>query len=614
MRDIIQLLPDAVANQIAAGEVVQRPASVVKELLENSLDAGATSIKLVVRDSGKSLIQVIDNGNGMTETDARLAFERHATSKIKQADDLFKLTTKGFRGEALASIAAVAQVELKTKRDGEDLGTGIRIEGSVVQNQDFCQTAAGTIISVKNLFFNIPARRNFLKSDQVEFKHIVDEFERVALAHPDVAFQLINKQHTVFDLHPGKLRQRIAAVLGKKFNERLVPVNEQTDVVKLSGFVIKPEFARKTRGEQFFFVNNRFIKNHYLHHAINDAFEVLIPGNHHPGYFLFMDIEPSRIDVNIHPTKTEIKFDDEKAIYAIIRVSVKHALGQFNVTPTIDFEREQAFETPPLKPGEVIQPPTIQVNPHFNPFESDQHHPPKEKKGSSAPFGHRSGYQTIPKNQPWETAFAPAEQIDQFSLQANFEKADDKKPEGHIFQLFGTFIARGTKTSMMLIHQQRAHERILYEKFIRTLANQSGASQQLLFPHQINMKAGELALLHPYLDDLRQLGFDVEFLGNTQLVIQGIPFLMDETESIQALEEFIEGLKNNQEAFKLNKSHELALLLARHGATKPGKILSTEEMLHLADQLFACDMPQHSPTGKPVLVQVTKEYIDKLFD
>ena len=368
MEDVIKLLPDAVANQIAAGEVVQRPASVVKELLENSIDAGATEIKLVIRDAGKSLIQVIDNGGGMTETDARLAFERHATSKIRKADDLFHITSMGFRGEALASIAAVAQVELKTKLKGADLGTHIKIEGSDVTQQEYCQTAVGTIISVKNLFFNIPARRNFLKSDQVEFKHIVDEFERVALAHPEISFELINKQHTAFNLPTGNLRQRISGILGKKYNERLVPVNEQTDVVKVSGFVIKPEHARKTRGEQFFFVNNRFIKNHYLHHAITEAFEELIPGGHHPGYFLFMDIDPARIDVNIHPTKTEIKFDDERAIYAIIRVSVKHALGQFNVAPSLDFDREQAFETPPLKPGEPVQPPVIKVNPDFNPF------------------------------------------------------------------------------------------------------------------------------------------------------------------------------------------------------------------------------------------------------
>ena len=324
-----------------------------------------------------------------------------------------------------------------------------------------------------------------------------------------------------------------------------------------------------------------------------------------------MDIDPSRIDVNIHPTKTEIKFDDEKAIYAIIRVSVKHALGQFNVAPSLDFEREQAFETPPRRPGEVIQPPTIHVNPDFNPFVDEQ-----EKTTSpipKQPFS-TSSYTNIPKNQPWETVFNPAEHRDQFSLQADFEQADEKLPEGTIVQLFNTFIARGTKSSMMLIHQQRAHERVLYEKFKHSMAQNSSASQQLLFPHQLNIKAGEMALLEPYLDDLRQLGFDIETLGKSQLVIQGIPFLMDEAESMHALEDVIEGLKNNRDAFRLNKSHELALLLARHGAIKAGKVLSTEEMLHLADQLFSCDLPHKSPTGKPVLVHVTKDYIDKLFN
>jgi len=600
-----------VANQIAAGEVVQRPASIVKELLENSIDAGATEVKLVVRDAGKSLVQVIDDGKGMSETDARLSFERHATSKIRKADDLFALSTMGFRGEALASIAAVAQVELKTRQAADDLGTEIRIEGSQVLHQEYCQTAAGTVISVKNLFYNIPARRNFLKGDNVELRHIIDEFERVALANPSVGLHFLNKQTPVFNLAAGNLRQRISGIFGRKYNERLVPVDESTDVVKLTGFVLKPAFARKTRGEQFFFVNNRFIKNHYLHHAISDAFNELIPTDQHPGYFLFMDIDPARIDVNIHPTKTEIKFDDEKAIYAIIRVSVKHALGQFNVAPSIDFEREASISTAPIKPGQTVKAPQIIVNPNFNPFADED---ARVEKSNPQHYKSRPDFGNTPKNQPWESLFVPQDGGDaQMHIEADFGEENTAQGKQTAFQLFNTYIAQRTKSDLVLIHQQRAHERILYEKFSRSLANHSGASQQLLFPQHLSIKAGELALLNDYIDDLRQVGFDIEPLGQTTLVIQGIPLALAETESMQALEEIMEGLKHNKEAFELNKNHQLAFLLARHGAIKTGKVLSTEEMLHLADQLFACEMPNHAPNGKPVIVQLNKNDIEKQF-
>jgi len=605
MHDIIQLLPDAVANQIAAGEVVQRPASVVKELLENSIDAGATEIKLLVRKAGTQLIQVIDNGKGMTETDARMAFERHATSKIRKAEDLFSIRSMGFRGEALASIAAVAQVELKTKTESADLGTEIKIEGSKVTHQGYCQCATGSVISVKNLFYNIPARRNFLKGDNVEYKHILDEFERVALAHPDVAFELINTDTTVFHLPAGNLRQRIVGIFSRKYDERLVPVNESTDVVTLKGFVIKPEYTRKTRGEQFFFVNNRFVRNHYLHHAINEAFEELISSDMYPGYFLFLDIPPDRIDVNIHPTKTEIKFDDERAIYAIIRVSVKHALGQYNVTPTLDFEREQAISAPPLRPGQNISAPKIQVNPDFNPFAEDYNK-----------TQHNSFRQNQPKPsaQPWETVFIPREEKnDQLHFQADFTAEDDPADAPALFQLLGTFMVKRARTGLLLIHQQRAHERVLYDRFKRNLDNQSGASQQLLFPQQISLPAGDLALIQEYLDDLRQLGFDIEPFGQSMLVIQGIPLALQESESVQALEDIIEGLKNSKEDFNINKNHKLALLLARHGAIKTGKHMSNEEMLHLADQLFACHTPNHAPDGKPTTVLLSKLELEKYF-
>jgi DNA mismatch repair protein MutL len=608
MRDIIQLLPDAVANQIAAGEVVQRPASIVKELLENSIDAGATNIKLIVRDAGKTFVQTIDNGKGMTETDARLSFERHATSKIRKAEDLFSITTMGFRGEALASIAAVAQVECKTKTAEDELGTELRIEGSKVVSQEYCQTAVGTIISVKNLFYNIPARRNFLKNDNIEFKHIIDEFERVALANPGVEMSLTHNQNPVFQLPAENLRKRIAGVLGKKYNERLVPVNEQTDIVKLSGFVLKPEFARKTRGEQFFFVNNRFIRNNYLNYAIADAFDGLIAPDYHAGYVLFMEIDPARIDVNIHPTKTEIKFDDEKSIYAIIRVSVKHALGQFNIVPTIDFERENAISTEPRQPGQPIRLPYINVNPNFNPFAVDA----QKSVTKSQSFGSGAAYKTT-GNQNWEALFVPQPETET-QMQLHQDSGDTEQPaHPAIFQIAGGYLAQPTSAGILLIHQNRAHQRILYERFLKQLDNQSGASQQLLFPQQINLPAGDIALLQPYFSDLRQIGFDIEPLGQSNLVIQGIPLALQESESLKALEEIIESLKNSDTDFALNKNHELALVLARNGATKAGKALGREEMLHLAEQLFACQIPQYDPTGKAIMATLGSEQLDKIF-
>jgi DNA mismatch repair protein MutL len=608
MRDIIQLLPDAVANQIAAGEVVQRPASLIKELLENSIDAGATAIKLIVRDAGKTFVQIIDNGKGMTETDARLSFERHATSKIRKAEDLFSITTMGFRGEALASIAAVAQVECKTKTAEDELGTELRIEGSKVIRQEYCQTAVGTIISVKNLFYNIPARRNFLKNDNIEFKHIIDEFERVALANPAVEMSLTHNQNPVFQLQSENLRKRIGSIFGKKYNERLVPVHEQTDIVKLSGFVLKPEFARKTRGEQFFFVNNRFIRNNYLNYAIADAFEGLIAPDYHAGYVLFMEIDPARIDVNIHPTKTEIKFDDEKSIYAIIRVSVKHALGQFNIVPTIDFERENAISVEPRRPDQPIRFPHINVNPNFNPFEASA----QKAAGKPQNFGGASAYKTS-GNQDWQALFVPQPTTEAQLNMHPEEDAAEQPNSASIYQISGGYLAQPTAAGLLLIHQNRAHQRILYERFLQQLDNHSGASQQLLFPTQLNLPAGDMALLQPYFTDLRQIGFDIEMLGQTNLVLQGIPLALQETEGLKALEEIIERIKNNNTDFALNKNHELALVLARNGAIKAGKTLGQLEMLHLAEQLFACQMPHYCPTGKAVLATLGSEQLDKLF-
>lgn len=610
MRDIIQLLPDAVANQIAAGEVVQRPASVVKELLENSVDAGATEIQLIVNNAGKTQIQVIDNGAGMTETDARMAFERHATSKIRKAEDLFKITSMGFRGEALASIAAVAQVHCKTKRDGDELGSELKIEGSKVTAQSYCQTPTGTIISVKNLFFNIPARRNFLKSDQVEFKHLIDEFERVAMANSRVAFSLLHNQNSVFNLPSGNLRQRIAGILGKKYNERLVPVQEQTSIVNLTGFVLKPEFARKTRGEQFFFVNNRYIRNNYLHYAINDAFQGLLSPDQHPGYVLFMEIDPAHIDVNIHPTKTEIKFDDEKSIFAIIRSSVKHALGQYNVVPTLDFERENAISVPPLKRGETVKMPGITVDPNFNPFASST--TPTAKGGGG--LGYQKPAQSA-QNTNWEALFKSETENVGAQLDLSQMHHDKHTAEsGTLLQLQGGYMVRGTANGLMLLHKNRAHQRVLYEQFQRQFENQTGVSQQLLFPQQLNLPSGDLALLADFADDLRQMGFDIEFFGQQQLVVQGIPLALKESESLQALEEIIEDIKHDSRQFSLNKWHQMALIMARYGAIKPSRTLSAPEMEQLLADLFSCKMPQYCPAGKPTMVTLGANELENFFN
>ncbi|RCH55578.1 DNA mismatch repair endonuclease MutL [Mucilaginibacter hurinus] len=617
MPDIIQLLPDAVANQIAAGEVVQRPASAVKELIENAIDAGADKIQLILKDAGKSLIQVIDNGCGMSLTDARMSFERHATSKIRKADDLFAIRTMGFRGEALASIAAIAQVELKTRRHEDELGTCLFIEGSEVLKQEPCSTNTGTSIAVKNLFYNVPARRNFLKSNPVEMRHIIDEFQRVALANPQVFLTLHHDGQEVYHLPASGLKQRVVHLLGNNYNQRLVPVEEDTTIIKLHGFVGKPEFARKTRGEQFFFVNNRFIRDAYLNHAVLTAFEELLPDESFPLYVLFIDIDPAKIDINVHPTKTEIKYQDEKAIYAIIRSAVKRSLGKYNITPTLDFDQENSIgHLITEKPLNEITPPTIAFNPDFNPFASEK------RADREIPFLRSTGeHRSNPIPQNWDTLYQISKRETVVQHEMHEEKSIsvdeqdiNKSSERQLFQIHNRFILSQIKSGFMLIHQQWAHERVLYERFLLQLENHSGLTQQSLFPQSVTLNTADFELLKELLPDIRALGFDIREFGKNTVVVEGIPADLNNVGEHELLEHLLEGFKNNQAILKLNKRDNLARSLARNAATKTGAKLSLDEMNLLIDQLFACQMPNLALNGKPVISTFTMNELLERFE
>jgi DNA mismatch repair protein MutL len=620
MSDIIQLLPDSVANQIAAGEVVQRPASAVKELIENAIDAGADKIQLIVKDAGKSLIQVIDNGCGMSGTDARMSFERHATSKIKKAEDLFAIRTMGFRGEAMASIAAIAQVELKTRRHEDEVGSFICIEGSEVIKQEACSANTGTSISVKNLFYNIPARRNFLKSNPVEMRHIIDEFQRVALAHPGVFFTLHHDGQEVYHLPATQLKQRIVHLFGNNYNQRLVPVEEDTTIINLRGFVGKPEFAKRTRGEQFFFVNNRFIKDPYLNHAVLTAFEELLQDDTYPLYVLFIEIDPSKIDINVHPTKTEIKYQDEKAIYAIIRSAVKRSLGRYNITPSLDFDQENSIEhLITQKPFEQIVAPVIQFNPDFNPFAAKG----TEQRSSAGPSQAyaRDNNRSAPIPQNWDTLYEISKKEESLQHEIHTEKfiAIDEQEiskisERQFFQIHNRFIMSQIKSGFMLINQQAAHERILYERFLQQLQNHSGVSQQSLFPQSLTLNSADFELLKELLPDIRALGFDIREFGKNTVVVEGIPADLNNASEHELLEHLLEGFKNNLTILKLDKRDNLARSLARNAAIKAGTKLSSEEMNLLTDQLFACQMPNIALNGKPVISTFTLNELLERFE
>lgn len=610
MSDIIQLLPDSVANQIAAGEVVQRPASALKELIENAIDSGADKIQVLIRDAGKSLIQVIDNGCGMSMTDARMCFERHATSKIRKAEDLFAIRTMGFRGEAMASIAAIAQVELKTQRYEDELGTCLRIEGSEIISQEPIACPPGTSISIKNLFYNTPARRNFLKGNSVEMRHINDEFQRVALANPEVFFTLHHDGNEVFHLPKGSLKQRIIHLFGNAYNQKLVPVEENTSIIELKGYIGKPEFAKKTRGEQFFFVNNRFIKDPYLNHAVMNAYEEVLSSDSFPLYVLFIDIDPSKIDINVHPTKTEIKYQDEKAIYAIIRSAVKRSLGKYNISPTLDFNQETGFsQMITQKAHEDIVPPSIAFNPDFNPFS-----PGRTER--EIPFLRNSGEDRTSVSKNWGSLYEIVQP--EQSRQSGMELEGNRHIEidnqvlkvlgKQIFQLHNRFIISQIKSGFMLIDQQAAHERILYERYIQHLENRQGASQQSLFPQTVTLNTSDFELVKELLPDIHALGFQIRTFGKNTFIIEGIPAdIGTNISEVEMLEHLIEGFKNNQSALKLNRRDSLARALARNTSIKAGLALSVDEMNLLIDELFACEMPNTSLSGKPVISTFTLE-------
>ena len=622
MSDIIQLLPDSVANQIAAGEVVQRPASAVKELIENAIDAGADRIKLIVKDAGKTLIQVIDNGCGMSVTDARLCFERHATSKIRKAEDLFAIRTMGFRGEAMASIAAIAQVELKTKRVEDELGTVVNIEASKVIDQRPEALPSGTSIAIKNLFYNIPARRNFLKSNSVEMRHIIDEFQRISLANPSLFFSLHSDNNEIFHLSPGSLKQRIVHLFGNNYNQKLVPVEEETSIINIQGFIGKPEYAKKTRGEQFFFVNKRFIKDHYLNHAIMNAYEEVLPTDSFPLYVLFIEIDPAKIDINVHPTKTEIKYEDEKAIYAILRSAVKRSLGRYNIAPSLDFNQETSFSNLiSAKPLDEIQAPTISFNPNFNPFEGGSE--PSTLSKTSRAESYSKGLEKkigIPQN--WDTLYQIAEQEDpiQLPLLPNESDSDEVfqlngENKKVFFQLHNRYILSQIHSGFMLIDQQAAHERILFEQYKEHLENNKGSSQQSLFPSTLELSASDFALMDELLPELQTLGFQLRPFGKTTYIIDGIPAdLGTNVNEAKIVDQLLEDYKNNASELTLTKRENLARSLAKNAAIKPGTPLDNESISDLIDALFACESPNISIHGKPTIVTITLQELMEKFN
>ena len=601
MLDIIKLLPDSVANQIAAGEVIQRPASAVKELMENALDAGATQIDLIVKDAGKSLIMVIDNGCGMSETDARLCFERHATSKISKAEDLFSIRTMGFRGEALASIAAIAQVELKTRRKEDEVGTKIINEGSVIKEQTLIPMSVGTTFTIKNLFFNVPARRNFLKSTASEMRHIVEEFTRVTLMNPQVAFTLNSDGKEIYHLYAGNLKQRIMGLFGNNYEEKLLPVNQETERVRINGYIVKAEFARKTRGEQYFFVNNRFIKHPYLHHAIENAYLEMIPKDSFPGYFLNIEVDPADIDINIHPTKTEVNFLDVKLVYAILHAAVRKAIGQHNLSPMIDFEESP---NPDIDFGEVVKSgrsivqPTISIDENYNPFNQPV------SSNSRPSFQGSSFHPERPSNTgDWRLLYG--DRVDQ----TEEKTPQETQPKSQYMQVNQSYILTSVKSGILVIDQHLAHMRILFEKFQKQLENSGGISQQELFPQPISLNLNDALLLKEMMPDLENLGFRLEQANPTTFMINGTPADSSGTDAVTLLEKILENYKINRTDLQLDRKLNLSKTMATQLSMKPQTPLSETEMQHLVDQLFACNVAEVAHNGKKTYYILT---IDEL--
>lgn len=618
MSDIIRLLPDHVANQIAAGEVVQRPSSVVKELLENAIDAGATSVRLTLKDAGRTLIQVSDNGKGMSETDARVAFERHATSKISSAEDLFHIQTLGFRGEALASIASVAQVELKTRREEDALGTHIIIDGNEVKGQQPVQCPKGATFWVKNLFFNIPARRNFLKADQVELRHIIEEFERVALVQSTIEMIMEHNGKTLFHLPSSNLKQRIINLFGSQLNQRLIPIETDTDLISIDGFIVRPEYAKKTKGEQYFFANGRFVKMPYLNHAVESAYQALIPEKSYPSYFIFFNVNPSSIDVNIHPTKTEIKLLDEKPIYAILSAAVKKGLGMFSIGNTLDFDSETIFNSLPIADtNKNFQQPTISFNPDYNPFNTPGK-PTYSSQQKAPSSGLKSNWKDLFPSDNFDKGEQPAPQhfekeIPDASLEnkedSQFQISDDKP----LLQVKNKYIIANVRSGLMIIDQNRASQRVLFEKALQRLNSSPGTIQQLLFPENLYIKPADIDLLHQALPGLRHLGFDIQILGINTFVVNGIPALLPITDTAATIEQIIEEYRASNQAFDNTRFNGLlALGVARSNAIKEGQILNRAEMQHLIDQLFACEVPNVAPDGSVTVKILDISEIEKL--
>lgn len=625
MNDIIQLLPDAIANQIAAGEVVQRPASALKEMLENAVDAGAKQIQVIVKDAGKALMQVIDDGKGMSLTDARMCFERHATSKIRTSEDLFAIRTFGFRGEAMASIAAVAQVEMKTRQQGEELGTLIQIEGSEFKKQEPISCPEGTSIAVKNLFFNVPARRNFLKSNPVEMKHLVEEFQRVALSYPEIGFSFHQNDMELFNLSPGKLSQRIVGIFGKNYQTQLVSCKEDTPHLNVKGYVGKPENAKKTRGEQYFFVNNRYIKSNYLHHAVANAFEGLMPTDMHPFYVLFLEIDPSHIDINVHPTKTEIKFDDERTVYAVIRSAVKQALGAHNVVPTLDFNMDVNFAENWGKDENRKAAVGLE-----NSYKPDEPYKDNAYKSFQTPTFKRqdvSGWEKLfegaEQNKTWETK-TPEREVETdfltFSSKANEDNLKesifpkDQENTGATFQVEQSYIIAQMSSGLLILDQQASHERILYERYSRQLNNNAGVSQQCLFPQHIQLSPADFALVLDIKEELHSLGFVIDVFGKETILIHGTPADVQMTNEKILFEGLLEQFKHFKSELSLDNRENLARSLAKRSSIKKGKKLDTSEMETLVGQLFACQNPNYGLAGNKTFVKLDLNKIHAFFN
>lgn len=617
MADIIQLLPDSIANQIAAGEVIQRPASVVKELMENAVDAGATAVNLIIKDAGKTLIQVVDNGCGMSPRDARLSIERHATSKIRNAADIFEIRTMGFRGEALASITAIAQVEIKTRRQSDDFGVKLLVENSRMQSEEACQMNPGTSISVKNLFYNVPARRNFLKSDTVEYNHILNEFQRVAMAYPDIFFSMHRDNQEIYHLQPGNHKLRISAIMGSQTPKKLVDVEEDTDVVIISGFAGKPEYSKKTRGDQYFFVNKRFIRSPYLHHAVVSAYEDLLPADSHPLYAIFLDIDPRRIDVNVHPTKQEIKFEDEKLIYNYLKVAIRHALGKYSIIPRMDFDQEISFNEDRLNQAQKFSAPDTGKS-SFSPDTSS--------KGLSFSDVVRNKHNL----ENWEAIYdgltASSNTLDEkptapatLTLESSLQDTPDDGPtpvsgQKVPYQIHGMYIVSQIKSGFLLIDQQAAHERILYERFKQMLDKKVSSAQRQLFPKTLEFSPREAAILEEILEDIRLLGFDIEAFGKNAFLINGIPDNLLEHQDERALLEMLIDQFNRNLELRIDAGENVARSLARSGAIRKGQVLEPTEMQALIDQLFACEIPFKSPSGKNCIITFDLDELARRFD